>query len=230
MKIFYGICKAIVYLPFKIIFPCKVLCRANLMDKKYISVSNHLSAMDVVTVSANVSGFRRFMAKKELAEKAFTRNLLKWLGAIYIDREGTDMRAMKEALNTLRGDGAIAIFPEGTRNKENETLQQIKGGAAFLAVKGNATLQPIMIYTRTKAFRKNYIYIAEPFTLPYTSKDRYNTAAMEECVAIIAEKMKQAQDELNDCVKNKRFKEFARRNKEIKKLKKAKVKADGETE
>lgn len=61
------------------------------------------------------------------------------LGAFSVDREGSDSRAMKEALATLaKGDFGLTIFPEGNVYLENDVVTPFHEGAAFIALKAAA--------------------------------------------------------------------------------------------
>lgn len=42
---------------------------------------------------------------------------------------------MMTAMKLLKDGNKLVVFPEGTRNKVNEELQEIKGGAGVFAVK-----------------------------------------------------------------------------------------------
>lgn len=58
------------------------------------------------------------------------------LGAFSVDREGSDQRAMKQALATLAaGRHALTIFPEGNVYLMNDRVAPFHDGAAFLALK-----------------------------------------------------------------------------------------------
>lgn len=65
------------------------------------------------------------------------------LGAFSVDREGSDPRAMKQALSVIeRGRHALVIFPEGNVYLENDRVTPFNDGAAFLALRGAKQLHP----------------------------------------------------------------------------------------
>jgi len=58
------------------------------------------------------------------------------LGAFSVDREGSDARAMKTALDVLdKGLHALTIFPEGNVYLENDRVTPFNDGAAFIALR-----------------------------------------------------------------------------------------------
>ena len=77
------------------------------------------------------------------------------LGGIPIDRDKPSFQTIRQVVNVLNQDKRLAIFPEGTRNKVDNKLQEIKQGTAFFAIKGKSNITPVIIYDRFKAFKKN---------------------------------------------------------------------------
>jgi 1-acyl-sn-glycerol-3-phosphate acyltransferase len=62
-------------------------------------------------------------------------------GAFSVDREGSDRKAMAEALSVLRaGRFALTIFPEGNVYMMNDRVTPFLEGAAFLALKAQKEL------------------------------------------------------------------------------------------
>ena len=84
---FYKFCKAVLYLPYKAVFPTTVIGKENVpKDRNYLSVGNHLSWADTPNIGINIKGFRHFVAKKEIGDNRFVRWLALKLGVIFIDR------------------------------------------------------------------------------------------------------------------------------------------------
>jgi 1-acyl-sn-glycerol-3-phosphate acyltransferase len=206
--------------PVKFLLPTKVVCKERLpLPEKIITVSNHLSLLDVPVVGINVKGYRHFVGKKELLKSAFFRWLIKAVDAIPIDRGKADLTAMRKIVSVLKVGETITIFPEGTRNRNDESLQEVKAGAALFAIKGDAPVVAIMIYRKPKFFRKNYLYIGEPFYVAENGS-RADTATVNEGALRIEEEMKKGADYLEDYVINKRWKEIKRNKKAEKKRRK----------
>ena len=104
------------------------------------------------------------MAKKELFKIPLLAQLIKVLGAFPVDRGGNDMNCLRSALNVLKRDGSIGIFPEGTRNKTEKFLLPFKTGTAFLAKKSGAKIVPFGVAGDYKFRSRNLrIVIGKPF-------------------------------------------------------------------
>ncbi len=162
---------AVIFLwPLLILMPTKVIKKKNFPKKSnkqaFVVSANHLSNFDVVLFDLK---FRRkiyYLAKKELFKNKFFGWILTKLGAIKIDRQAdSDVAAFKNALKVLKNNKPLGVFPEGTRNKGDETgdMLEAKSGAIVFASKAGVPIIPMAIYRRPKLFRTNKILVGDPF-------------------------------------------------------------------
>lgn len=120
--------------------------------------------MDVVILDIKLGRKINYMAKKELFEGKFIGGLFKRLGGIPVDRQMADLAAYKSAIKVLKEGKPLGIFPEGTRNKQDEAeMQEIKSGAIVFASKTGSPIIPVAMLKKPKVFRKNYILVGDPF-------------------------------------------------------------------
>lgn len=228
MNVFYSILRAIVYLPFRLLYPTKVINKRDFPKrKKVIVVSNHLSWKDILVTAICLPGFRHFVAKKEIGKNPVIRKLASWLGVIFIDRGKADMSAMRETISVLKKGDSVTIFPEGTRNKVDTSLQQVKTGIVMFSLKGDAPIVPICIREKARIFRKNYVYVLPPFELESLKGRRLDNPTVSFGAEIVAEKMSEAKRLLDEYVAGRKNKAFRRTLKESKKARKNALKALG---
>ena len=98
-----------------------------------------------------------YMAKKEYFDGKFAW-LFKFVGCISVNRSIKDKEATNQALEILNREGAIGIFPEGTRNKTKDVfLLPFKFGTVSMAKKTNATIIPFGLTGDYKFRSKNLI-------------------------------------------------------------------------
>ena len=162
----FVICFAIVWIFIRPLFPTKVVGKENLPKKKgYVLTCNHFSNMDCIILDLFLVKKIRFLAKKELFKNKFASFFLKKFGAYPINREKPELSSFRFALDVLKKDKILGIFPEGTRNKTEKAMQDLKQGAITFASKGNTDIVPVVLYNKPKAFRKNYIIIGEPIKI-----------------------------------------------------------------
>ena len=140
-------------------------CTEKFNDRSYIIVGNHRSNLDVVLAIIPTDRPVHFMAKKELFKKGLGKWFTKKCECIPVNRDGTDVRAIMQAMKYLKEGSIVCIFPEGTRNKTDEIFLPFKSGAAALAIKTKTPVIPFVQLKKIKLFRKSKIYIGEPFEL-----------------------------------------------------------------
>ncbi len=109
-----------------------------------IFIANHLSNLDPAIVASLTGRNPGFLAKKELFKFPLFSALLKLYGAHPLDRGGVDLKALRWAINRLsQEDGALILFPEGTRNKEASGMRRGLAGVTHIAQRTGAPIVPI---------------------------------------------------------------------------------------
>ncbi len=186
------------------LFPSKIYGKENLPDGACVIVSNHFSVVDCVHY-LNISKNRPyFLAKKEICEGKFNNKLFTSFGAIPIDRNKPDMKAMLSAMRVLKDGERLVIFPEGTRNKTGTTeLQELKGGAGLFAVRTKTPIVPAMILKKSKLFRKTKILVGKPFELSEFYDKKLTDQDISVMDGIIRDKMIAEQNKLKELVAKK---------------------------
>lgn len=130
-----------------------------------IVAGNHISSFDPPLIGSLVPREIHFMAKRELFERPLLRWVALHLMAFPIDRQKGDTKGIKEALRLLRGGVAVGIFPQGTRNAGDAAALD---GAAFLAQRADAPLQPVAVWHERGRLRVRF---GEPFYPNGKSRD-----------------------------------------------------------
>ena len=135
-------------------------------------VSNHKSYWDPVIVGCAFPKERQifFMAKDQLFKIPLLGIIIHRLGAFSVKRYGVDRSAIRTALNHLTSGRVVGIFPEGTRNKSEGTLEPHLG-AAMLATKARVPVLPAAVIGSRGFLGKVKIIIGEPMTFELDSAD-----------------------------------------------------------
>lgn len=136
-------------------------------DGPIIIVGNHKHIMDQCSVIISTKRVIHYMAKKEYFSDKLVAWFFKAVGCISVDREAHDGVAKNQALEVLKSNGAIGLFPEGTRIKTKDKLMlDFKYGAVSMAQKANAVIVPFAISGDYKFRSKNLmIRFGEPFKI-----------------------------------------------------------------
>lgn len=113
--------------------------------RTYVFVSNHRAQIDIISNAAAVPVPIRFLAKSEVKYIPLFGFMVKMLG-IMVDRKSKESREksfqyMAEAIG--KGE-SLFIYPEGTRNRTDESIKEFKDGAFRVAILAQA---PIAVQT-----------------------------------------------------------------------------------
>ena len=120
-----------------------------------ILAGNHTSVLDALIMVSTPKRTVHMMAKKELFESKFTNFFFRSMGCIPVNRSIHDKDAKNEAVEVLKNNEVLGIFPEGTVNKTNEIVLPFKYGAVSFAKKTNAYIVPFAITGKYKIFRRS---------------------------------------------------------------------------
>jgi 1-acyl-sn-glycerol-3-phosphate acyltransferase len=112
-----------------------------------IFIANHLSNLDPPIVASVTGRKPGFLAKQELFKLRIASCFLNAYGAHPLKRGTSDIGALRWAAQRLRQpDGALIIFPEGTRNKKADGMGKALPGVTQLALMTGAPVVPIGLY------------------------------------------------------------------------------------
>lgn len=162
---FYSFIKGIAKVILSPFYRIKVYGMENIPSQgRLILCSNHASNWDPIFISIVVPRQISWMGKKELFKNKILAAFLSKLTVFPVDRDGSDIGAIKQALRVLKDDRALGLFPEGTRVKSLD-LDNAKSGVALLGVKSKAPILPIFIQSNYKIFNEINIYIGETMDL-----------------------------------------------------------------
>ena len=149
---FYYIVRASCWLLLKIFWRMEVIGTENVPERGgAIIASNHVSYLDPAVLVASLNRKIYLIAKKEVFKNTFVSFILKNLNAFSVDRGNVDILAFKKAINILREEKILGIFPEGTRSSNGE-LQELKLGAIKIAMKTGVPILPVGIIGTHKIY------------------------------------------------------------------------------
>ena len=224
-KAWYPFLYGFFFLLAKILFPGKALGIEHLPQKGgYILAFNHRSWKDVPLSFYAVPGYRHFVGKEEHYNNAFARFLFPKMGAIAVDRENIDLSTIRKIAGVLRNGEVLGIFPEGTRNRDEDgDMLRFKNGAAFFAMQARVPVVPVYIYKKPRCFHRNYLYIGQPVDVTeYIGNGPVNADKVAACGVAIRDAMEAAKTTLAGIMERGEYrKEQKAEKKRIKAAKKA---------
>jgi 1-acyl-sn-glycerol-3-phosphate acyltransferase len=128
----------------------RLLLRMKVINLHYIPKSgpfilacNHISLSDPPIIGANVNRLIHFMAKRELFRNKLFGAIIRATKAHPI-RRGIDRESLRVALDILKSEAGLLIFPEGTRSRDGNFLPA-KPGIGMVALMSKAPVIPAYI-------------------------------------------------------------------------------------
>jgi 1-acyl-sn-glycerol-3-phosphate acyltransferase len=104
--------------------------------------SNHQSMFDPPLVGLTCPRRMNYLARDSLFRVPGLKQLIAFLDAIPIDRDGGGLAGLKETLRRLKAGELVLIFPEGTRTHDGE-VAPLKPGFIAVARRSRVPLIPV---------------------------------------------------------------------------------------
>ncbi len=187
----YKIFKAILKPIFILYYNPKVINKEAIPKEGPIIIAgNHKHIYDQCLTIISTKRIINYMAKKEYFDGKMAW-FFKSVGCIPVNRQIKDENAKNSALEVLKENGAIGIFPEGTRNKTKEFLLPFKFGAVSMARKTNATIVPFGLTGDYKFRSKNLTArFGTPFKVENMTLEEANNKLYNEVKKLMEENLK----------------------------------------
>ena len=159
-----GALSAFVYIRPKRIYENKKATKA--LRGRLMVASNHTGVLDALPLHFAFPTRRlHFLAMKEVFSKPLGRWFFTHVLCIPVDRQNFGMASFNQAVDVLRDDRTLCIFPEGAINAEGKGVNAYKQGVALIAIRGKAPIVPVYIAPRKKWYKRTVIVIGEPITV-----------------------------------------------------------------
>ena len=127
-------------------------------DEAVLYIGNHLSYFDVVLTYCRVPRPTGYIAKKEFLKVPFLSWWMLFLDCLFMDRSDVKQSAqiIFSAIDKIKSGISICIYPEGTRSKDETTIQEFHKGSFKPAQRTNCPIVP-MIVTHTRDIFENHL-------------------------------------------------------------------------
>lgn len=169
--------------------------RENLpTENGYILYSNHQGFFDGMALIYALEQPFHFLVMREMEKFPFVRYVMKLLEPVYMDRSNMkdSFRAIKSCGELAKNGENVLIFPEGTLEKQENTLSVYKPGALKAAYMAKAPIVPVVLRNSFYPFeRKDFgiceveVHILKP--LDYEQYNKKKTSALAEEIMKAAE-------------------------------------------
>ena len=123
-------------------------------ENGFMFFPNHQGLYDVLAIMEACPVPFSVVAKKEVADVPFLKQVFACLRAYMLDRDDVRqaMQVIIDVSNEVKNGRNYLIFPEGTRSKNGNQIGEFKGGSFKAATKAKCPIIPIAMIDSFKPF------------------------------------------------------------------------------
>ena len=170
--------------------------KENLPNKSgFIFFPNHQGLYDVLAIVEACSIPFSVVAKKEIKDVQFLKQVIACMKGYLMDREDIrqSMQIIGNVTNEVKKGRNYVIFPEGTRSKEGNQVQSFKAGSFKAATKAECPIVPVALINSFKPFDTNTIspVTVQVHFLPPLYYDDYKNMKTKEIADIVQKQIQQ---------------------------------------
>ena len=123
-------------------------------DSAVLYVGNHRSYFDIVLTYSHFPGITGYVAKKEMLRYPLLKNWMKAIHCLFLDRDNIKegLKTILKGVEEVKNGTSLCIFPEGTRNRENDTFLPFHDGSFKIAEKGGVPVVPMVLLNSAAIF------------------------------------------------------------------------------
>lgn len=147
--------------------------------ENYVVVINHNSLVDIPVSSPWIPGPNVTLAKAEMAKTPLFGVIYK-AGSILVDRkkESSRRESFTKMQEMLEMGVNLCLYPEGTRNKTSQPIQNFFDGAFITAIKAQKPIIPGVIFNTGKILPHNAKLWARPMPIYFDFLEPISTEGL----------------------------------------------------
>ena len=159
-------------------------------EKSFFAISNHRGFFDVISGYLLFEKNTGIIAKDSLKKVPIINYWMKRIDCLFLNRKDLrdGVKMVIDAINNINNGISMWVFPEGTRNKNENPLEllEFKQGTFKIPEKTNCYILPISFRNTEKAFENQkpriratdiYINIGVPYKINELTKDEQTNIA-----------------------------------------------------
>ena len=127
-------------------------------DTAVLYVGNHRSLFDIPITYIRVPRPTGYVAKLELKKVPLLRFWMKNLHCLFLDRKNIKqgLKTILTGIEKAKSGISICIFPEGTRNKNNDCVLPFHEGSFKIAEKAGVPIVPMVLVNTASIFEDHF--------------------------------------------------------------------------
>ena len=129
-------------------------------DTAVLYVGNHRSYFDILAGYTTVPTLLGFVAKKEMEKIPLLRTWMVNVNCLFLDRKNIKegLKMILQGIEKVKNGVSIWIFPEGTRNKNDDPLDMLtfKEGSLKIAEESGCYVVPVALTGTAEVFEQHF--------------------------------------------------------------------------
>lgn len=125
-------------------------------DQAVLYIGNHRSFFDILLTYTRCPQLTGYVAKAEMEKIPLLSNWMRYLHCLFLDRKDIKkgMKTILEGIEKIKSGISICIFPEGTRNKNENELDMLPfhDGSFKIATRAKCPVIPIALNNTADIF------------------------------------------------------------------------------
>ena len=123
-------------------------------DSAVLYVGNHRSYFDIVLTYSHFPGITGYVAKKEMLRWVLLKDWMKAIHCLFLDRDNIKegLKTILKGVEEVKSGTSLCIFPEGTRNRVDDTFLEFHNGSFKVAEKTGCAIVPMSINNAGQIF------------------------------------------------------------------------------
>lgn len=139
-----------------------VIGEERIPDEPALYVGNHRSFFDVPITYSRCRRLTGFVSKKEMEKIPLLSTWMRFLYCLFLDRDDirAGLKTILKAIEQVKNGISIFIFPEGTRNREEElSVLPFHDGSFKIAEKSGCPVIPVSINNTAQILEAHFPFI-----------------------------------------------------------------------
>jgi 1-acyl-sn-glycerol-3-phosphate acyltransferase len=157
-RVHYALSQLIAWFLFVTIFSFRCFGRDRIPRRGgCIIACSHQSFLDPILIGFSSSRAVNYLARSTLFRNPLFAALIRSYGAMELEREEADIKAMRKCVERLRRGEMVLLFPEGTRTRTGE-IGTVKPGVFLMSSRAGVPVVPAAVEGSLKAWPRGQAF------------------------------------------------------------------------
>ncbi len=127
-------------------------------EEAVLYIPNHQSYFDIILTYSRCPNLTGYVAKYSMISIPLLSSWMKRLYCLFLNRDDIKegLKTILVGIDQIKHGISMCIFPEGTRNKEPQTMMPFKEGSLKMAEKSGCPIIPIAITNSAEIFENHF--------------------------------------------------------------------------